>query len=160
MVTCGGVASVLALASWGGVIVFRLFEGTSDPFTYHRVSGQVVYDDGSLIPAGDLMLTFVPMVGTAVGARHPRPGYATVMVKTGDFTCASTRRHGDGLVAGRHKVLVTGPNRLPLAKEVLSADYAAYDTTPLEVDTRTQRFDLVVKRPAPKNNPKAGKQLR
>ena len=157
MVTLGGVVSVLALAIWGGVIVFRLFESKSDPFTYHRVSGRVVYEDGSPIPAGDLTLTFVPMVGAAGGERYPRPGHASVMVKTGDFTHASTRRHGDGLVAGRHKVLVTGPNRLPLAKEVLSADYAAYDTTPLEVDTRTQRFDLMVKRPVPKNNPKAGK---
>jgi hypothetical protein len=160
MVTLGGIASVLALAIWGGVIVFRLFESTSDPFTYHRVSGRVVYEDGIPIPAGDLTLTFVPMVGTAGGARHPRPGHATVMTETGDFACASTRRHGDGLVAGRHKVLVTGPNRLPLAKEVLSADYAAYDTTPLEVDTRTQRFDIIVKRPMPIINPKAAKQLR
>lgn len=120
-----------------------------DPFSYCRIHGCLTYEDGEVLPAKEVTLTFVPVDVAADSRRHPRTGQATLIPETGRFEFASTRRRGDGVVAGWHKVLVTGPNRLPLAVDVVSPDYSSFDTTPLKVDSRSGRLDLKVGRPPP-----------
>lgn len=145
VIACGaGVFAVGCL-----IAVSLLFGSPRDPFSYRRIHGRLTYDDGEVLPAKEVTLTFVPVDVAADGRRHPRTGQATLIPETGRFEFASTRRRGDGVVAGWHKVLVTGPNRLPLAVDVVSADYSSFDTTPLKVDSRGGRLELMVRRPPP-----------
>ena len=120
-----------------------------DPYTYRRVSGTTLYEDGQVIPAEVLTLTFIPLVPPQSPRIHPRPGFALVDPKTGAFQSTTSRKPGDGLVKGGHKVLISGDNRLPLPDDIVPLEYADFKTTPLEVDTKTGTFHLKVKRPAP-----------
>jgi hypothetical protein len=57
MLVCGVAGLVVC-----GVFVSRLFSrGVDGPFSYRRVSGTVLYEDGGFIPAGALTLTFISM---------------------------------------------------------------------------------------------------
>lgn len=139
----GSCLLLVALVAAG----LTVFGRASDPFTYRRVNGSILYEGDDIIPSGELVLTFVPVFAAEDG-RRPRPGNAVVAAETGRFDSASTLRQGDGLASGKHKVLVTGPNRLPLSTDVVPKEYAIVDETPLEVDTRDRTFDLKVRRPA------------
>ena len=118
-----------------------------DPFSYVNASGRVSYDDGSLIPAPTLVLYFLPQTA-AVGNAHPRVGWCNVDTKTGEFRNATTHAPHDGLVRGKHKVTITGPDKLPLPTNLVPAEYGDFKTTPLEVDTDNLPFVIKVAKPS------------
>jgi hypothetical protein len=131
-----------------GLAGSQLFSGKgTDPYTYRRVSGDVLYEDGQVIPVRALQLTFVPLAPPINPRLNPRPGFAIVDVKTGAFISATSRKPGDGIVQGTHKVLLSGENRMPLPEDLIPAEYANFKTTPLEVDTKTGTLHLKVKKP-------------
>jgi hypothetical protein len=149
-----GVAGVVVCAA----LVGRLFSrGGDDPFSYRRVSGTVLYEDGGVIPAGALTLTFVSTAPPYSPRMHPRPGIASVNPKTGDFQSVTSHKPGDGLVMGSHKVLISGDNRRPLPEDVIPPEYTDFKTTPLQVDTEAGPFLLKVRRPPPAPKQEAGK---
>lgn len=141
----GAVGAVVCAA-----FVSRLFSGGNDgPFVYRPVSGTVAYEDGRVIPAGALTLTFISMTPPHSPRIHPRPGIASVDPKTGAFQSATSHKPGDGLVRGMHKVLISGDNRRPLPEDVVPPEYTDFKTTPLQVDTEAGPFRLKVRRPPP-----------
>jgi hypothetical protein len=145
MLVCG-VAGVVVC----GIFISRLFSGgDDDPFSYRRVSGNVLYEDGGVIPADALTLTFISMDPPHNPRMYPRPGIASVDPKTGAFQSATSYKPGDGLVKGSHKVLISGDNRRPLSENVVPAEYTDFKTTPLQVDTEAGQFILKVRRPMP-----------
>jgi hypothetical protein len=145
MLACGVAGLVVC-----GVFVSRLFSrGGDDPFSYRRVSGTVLYEDGGVIPAGVLTLTFISMAPPHSPRMHPRPGIASVDPKSGVFQAATSHKPGDGLVEGPHKVLIGGDNRRPLPEDVVPREYTDFKTTPLQVDTEAGQFFLKVRRPLP-----------
>ena len=133
-----------------GMAVRKLLSGRdSDPYTYRPVSGVVHYEDGKVIPTDVLTLTFIPLAPPRSPRIYPRPGFAVVDPKTGVFQAPTSRKPGDGLVEGGHKVLITGLNRLPIPEEIVPREYADFDATPLTVNTSEGRFELKVRRPPP-----------
>jgi hypothetical protein len=141
-----GIAGVVVC----GLLVSRLFSrGDDDPFSYQTVSGNVLYEDGGIIPAGALTLTFISTAPPHGPRTYPRPGIASVDPKTGAFQSATSHKPGDGLVKGSHKVLISGDNRRPLPEDVVPAEYTDFKTTPLQVDTASGQLFLKVRRPLP-----------
>jgi hypothetical protein len=139
-----GVAIAMLLLLLG----VRLFMGgSSGPFAYEHVSGDVLYEDGQTIPAEGLSITFIPLVPPHNQHTYPRPGFASVDAKTGAFRSVTSKRSGDGLVKGTHKVLIADLNRQPLPPDVVPAEYAQFATTPLTIDTSSRRLQLRVARP-------------
>lgn len=133
----GPLASVLCLLMLAGC-------GSGDPFNYVQVSGKVTFEDGSLIPADPLVLTFYPQSAPLDEKTHPRMGTAVVDKATGTFSSATSHKAGDGLVRGKHKVTLPS-SASPL---VVSAEYTDPATTPLEVDTADLPFKLQVRKPS------------
>jgi hypothetical protein len=80
--------------------------GSGEPFDMLPVSGKVTYEDGSPISAARIEVTFEPQVEPIDQKTHARHGVAEVNVKDGTFSKAASRKPGDGLVVGRHKVRV------------------------------------------------------
>jgi len=119
-----------------------------DPYSYVKVSGKVTYDDGSLIPAKTIELSFIPQTATAVGKLYPKAGSCNIDTKTGEFRNVTTHTPFDGLVPGKHKVQITGASHAPLPKDIVPAEYASPVKTPLEVDTDNLPFEIKVKKPA------------
>ncbi len=117
------------------------------PFSYVNVHGKVTYEDGSLIPVTYLELLFIPQAA-AVGKKYPRTGVVLVNVKTGEFSNSTSHTPFDGLVRGKHKVIVTGQNHVPLPKDIIPAKYADVTNTPLEIDTDQGVLTIKVRMPA------------
>jgi hypothetical protein len=114
--------------------------GNREPFEYVKVEGKVSYEDGSRIPAG-LVVKFIPQWPPREGTMTPRPGEAHVDAKTGMFSHVTSHTAGDGIVAGKHKVLILqgGP--------LVPKEYTRPETTPLTVNASDSPFDLKVRKP-------------
>jgi hypothetical protein len=123
--------------------------GHSDPYSYVKVHGTLTYEDGSLIPAQEIGLTFVPDAAS-IGKTHPKAGFCFIDTKTGEFRDVTTHTPFDGLVRGKHKVQVTGQNHVPLPTTIVPAEYADPSKTPLVVDTDHLPFEIKVAKPASK----------
>jgi hypothetical protein len=121
--------------------------GSPDPFSYVQVSGKITYDDGSPIPVDRLALLFLSQGGPLDAKTHPRPATAIVDRTTGEIRDVSSHKFRDGLVPGRHKVLLSSGNGQPLSPDVVPPEYCDLQKTPLEVDTARQPFILKVRKP-------------
>jgi len=132
-----------------GVVIGFLSSGcgTRDPFRYVPVSGVITYEDGTLIPADEMMLLFFPQSAPLNERTHPRPGMAYVDKATGRFEKATSHKLGDGLVRGRHKVTIVNMVRAPFPPEIVPPEYADPATTPLEVDTADAPFHIKIRKP-------------
>lgn len=113
----------------------------NNPFEHVLVRGKISYEDGTVIPAEGLRLFFKSETPPIDNKTHPRPGVADVNVKDGTFELASTYKYGDGLVSGRHKVvLVIQPETL------VPREYTSAMTTTLVIDTADVPLDIKVRR--------------
>lgn len=141
----------VAVVLLGIAVVARgCFGGSDDSFRFINVSGKVRYEDGALIPAKRLALTFVPLETVSDNKKFARPGLALVDEKTGGFRAATTKKPNDGIVFGRHRVVLSVLDREPLPDDVVPAIYKDQAKSPLEVDTRKQPFDIRIARPPKK----------
>jgi hypothetical protein len=136
-------------AALGAACLAALFAagcGGGGPYDLVKVSGSLKYEDGSLIPAEAILLRFDPEAASLDAKTHPRKGMTRVNVADGTFDSVTTHKYADGLVAGRHKVMV-----FPTAKgkpaKLIPDEYIDPAKTPLEVDTDDQPFELRVKKP-------------
>ena len=135
-----GVVSFLAILAAAGC-------GSNEPFTHVPVSGLVTYEDGSLIPVDTLALRFVPQSKPVDPKTHPRPGMAIIDKATGKFTSATSHKANDGLVRGKHKVVLTSMGETPLLPSIVPPEYCDPAKTPLMVDTADTPFDLKIRKP-------------
>ena len=119
----------------------------SNPYDVVEVSGTVTYEDGSLIPADSIMLKFEPQAAPLDTKTHPRKGFADVNVSDGTFQFATTHQHADGLVTGKHKVLVAARSKDSKAANLVPKEYQRPDTTPAEIDTDELPLKIQVRKP-------------
>src|SRR3954462_4522935 len=118
--------------------------GSDSPFKYVRASGKITYEDGSPIPGG-IRLMFVPENIEAKGNSHPRLGMADVD-SSGKFDCVTSYKFGDGLVPGKHRVVIQGAADRAGIAAVPKEDTSA-ETTKITVDTGNLPFDIKVPKP-------------
>jgi hypothetical protein len=118
-----------------------------EPFPHVQVRGTVSYEDGSRIPADQIILRFEPQIPPKDAKTFPRPGLSYVTVKDGTFDTVTTHKHGDGLVKGQHRVLVVATGTDSEGRPVVPAEYADSATTPLLVHTEDSPFHLKIRRP-------------
>ena len=118
------------------------------PYDLVQVAGTVKYEDGSLIPAETIMLKFEPQAKPLDAKTHPRKAYGRVNVADGTFDTVTTHKYGDGVVAGRHKVLVIPTTADGKITKLIPDEYRNPGTTPVEVDTDHQPMEIRVKKPS------------
>lgn len=118
-----------------------------EPFSHIQVSGKLRYEDGSPIPCDGIALTFLSQTPPKDPKTYPRPGVVVIDKDTGEFKHVTTHKYNDGLIVGKHKVLVTNMSGTPLPAAIVPPEYADSEKTPLTVDTADQPFDLRVTKP-------------
>ena len=138
-VKCGG--ALLALAFVLAVVGC----GSDNPFDQVQVSGKVTFDDGTPIP-GEVHVTFVPQTDPLDPKTYPKNGYTRADAQ-GNFSAFTSYRDGDGVVQGKHKVLIVTRDPIGRATDTIPQEYWGAQTTPLEVDTADSPFDLKVRKP-------------
>jgi len=121
--------------------------GDSQPFSKVQISGTVRYDDGTLIPAHRLVLTFVSQTKPLDAKTYPRPGRAEVDVKDGTFHVVTSVRYGDGMVVGEHQVCLTALDKNQIPLPVIPEEYATPKTTPLIISTDDSPLEIRIPRP-------------
>ena len=120
---------------------------SSEPFDYIPASGSVTYEDGSLIPADRLVITFVPQVELGDEKVHPPNSIADVNTADGTFDAVTSHQNGDGMIAGRHKVQIVALDAQQNLTAAVPRLYTSASTTPLEVDTADRPFQLKIPKP-------------
>ncbi len=118
--------------------------GNPEPFAYVKVKGKVTYEDGTLIPASRIVVSFVSQAPPIDGKTHAPPGRAEVDVKTGEFSVVTSHTYNDGLIRGDHKVLIQGAGTL------VPAEYGDPAKTPLMANTNKTPFEFKVRKPGGK----------
>ncbi len=129
--------------------------GDSIPFDIVPVKGKVTYEDGSIIKAARILVTFNPIDAKVVKKKTAPGGRVTIDLKDGTFSEVTSRKYNDGLLIGRHKVVVVafeiGPGGPSVPSNVVPAIYRKLATTPLEVEveaSNNNNIHIRVKKPS------------
>jgi hypothetical protein len=117
-----------------------------------QVSGTVRYEDGSLIPSKSIIIRFEPLSPPLDEKTHPKPGNAMIDPDDGSFDVVTTYRYGDGIVRGRHKVLIRERAAAPRSQDtpanaLIPERFHDPASTPLEIDSRDSPFEFKVPKP-------------
>lgn len=118
-----------------------------NPFEQVKVRGTLTYDDGSLIPAEMIILKFEPLAKPLDAKTHPPAGMSYVNVEDGTFDVVTSHKYADGLVRGKHRVLVAATTKSGKSTQLVPSEYIDSERTPLFVDTAETPFQLVVRKP-------------
>jgi DNA-binding NarL/FixJ family response regulator len=109
------------------------------------VHGQVLYEDGSTLPAGICELMFHSLAAPTQG--RIRLGRGVLEGQKGELQRVCYDAKFPGLPPGEYKVTVRLPGQVPLPEYIAAAKYGDPATTPLVVDTTLERFVLKIKKP-------------
>lgn len=119
--------------------------GSSAPFEYIPVSGQLTYVDGSIIPTSGMKLQFQAVNPPVVEGMHARIATADLNTE-GKFSEVTSYKFGDGLIPGKHKVAI-GYATDKSGKLLVPKSVTGLGTTELIVDTA--QLPLKIKVPKP-----------
>ncbi len=125
--------------------------GSGEPFSYVPASGKITYDDGTPIAAPSVRLTFIAQNPPSAGDEKifARPATVNADPKTGEFSDITSHKYADGLLPGKHKVIVTPQDEKNRPLDgVVAPEYRDIKSTPIVVDTANQPFVIKVKKPA------------
>ena len=123
--------------------------GSENPFDHVQIRGAVTYQDGSPIPGHRVQVTFIPQRDPLDAKTHPKNGY-TDLGSEGQTGIITSYKYGDGVVRGKHKVVVLSLTAEDTPTSAVPKEYWSEQTTPLEIDTADSPFELKVRRPTPK----------
>jgi hypothetical protein len=137
-----------ALSLWA-LAALACFAGCSkgNPYDLVKIKGTVKYEDGTLIPAETIILKFEPEAAPIDAKTIPRKAYGRVNVQDGTFDTITTHKYGDGIVVGKHKVLIIPMTSEGKQTSLVPPEYQGVATTPVEIDTAAQPLDIKVKKP-------------
>ena len=110
-----------------------------DAYDTVDISGTVTYEDGSLIPAEQIMVEFNSQQKNLDEKTYPRIGKAEVNVKDGKFDVVSTYNFGDGVIVGEHKVVVKAYQNGAPSHKFFPKTYSDVTTTPLKITVGAER---------------------
>jgi hypothetical protein len=130
-----------------GLLVALAGCGSGNPWDPVRVTGTITYEDGSLIPVKSLKLYFVPQTPPADAKTFPREGAVGVNVSDGTFKDVTTYKYADGLIPGKHKVVVVAYDGERDLSPKVPKEYSAPTTTTLEIDTADAPLEIKIRKP-------------
>jgi hypothetical protein len=121
--------------------------GSGNPWEPVPVNGKITYEDGSIIPVKSIRIFFAPQTPPLDDKTFPRQGAVGVNVADGSFDQVTTYKFADGLIPGKHKVVVAADDgdREPSPK--VPKEYTSADTTPLEIDTADSPLHIKIRKP-------------
>ncbi len=133
------------------LVIFAGCSGQDNPFHMAQVSGKITYAGGAPIDAAVVTVFLVPQNVPPVGNKYPRPAQ-TQLLPDGRMSDFSTVAHNDGVLVGRHKVMLRANNSdHTLCPMAVAKKYLDAATTPLEVEVTANgpnEYELIVEKGA------------
>ncbi len=139
-----GAVCLVALLSLAGC------GGSGDPFAYVQAKGSVKFADGTPVNAPLVRLIFIPQDFKQPDEKtFPPKGNADVS-SDGTFDTITSHKPGDGLLPGKHKVLVLTQDKMGMPlQNIVPPAYSDPAKTPVLVDTANpDSFNIKVEKPA------------
>jgi hypothetical protein len=137
---------------WTGIlgIATLLVAGCSanrSPYEIVQRAGRITYEDGSPIP-GEIIVKFLPQRAAINAKEHPKPATAEVGAD-GQFLSLTTWKYNDGIIPGKHKVVVLSAPNSPAAAQAVDREYGSEETTPLTIEVLDDSapIDIKISRP-------------
>ena len=124
--------------------------GGGGPYGTKKITGTILYDDGSVIPADRIELRFISQEPPVDSKTYPKPGLVDVNVTDGTFSDVSTYRYGDGIIKGKHKIAAMSLDAKNMPTTSIPLEFNSPDTSTLEVDSSESTFKLVIPKPKKK----------
>ena len=121
--------------------------GDSGPFQYVPIEGKVSYEDGTLIDAPTVRLTFTAVERGDNPNLRPRPANTSLNVADGTFDNVTSYKYGDGLVPGKHRVAIVALGEKGNMLNLVPADYTNSAKSPLIIDTKEAPLDIRIPKP-------------
>ena len=131
------------------IVLLCMILGCGSPDTTYdvvAVQGSVAYEDGTPIPG--LRVTFVSQSPSLNEKTHPRPGVAGIADDGMTIEQVTTYKFGDGLITGKHKVVVKSKVINGPPNNAVHPKYSSAKTTPLTVDTAEIPFSIKIEKPS------------
>lgn len=115
-----------------------------------KVYGKVSYDDGTPIKAPEeIKVKFISENAPAVDEKTHARMAGALLNPDGRFDTVTTHTFGDGILPGKHKVLVfVVDDRNQPIEGFVPPEYGDPAKTPIEVDTAKLPWEIKVKKPA------------
>ncbi len=135
----------LSAMVWFAALAWCAGCGSTGPYEYVPVHGTVTYEDGTRIPLGGMRLLFLAQDAPEVAGAHPRQAMANVNDQ-GEFECATTYKYGDGLIPGKHKVVIQAEAEKD-GRKILPKSCLGPATTTIVVDTTDLPLEVKVPKP-------------
>jgi hypothetical protein len=146
---------LLSLTAVLAVVSLLIGCGGGNPYGTVKVSGKVVYEDGSAWTTPDTTIHFVSQLPKKDSKTYPRVGSAEVNAD-GTFSGATTYDYLDGVIKGPCKIYLSirkapsdDPKALPdytdeeLAK-IAKIEYFKPDMTPITMDIKGGKIEIKV----------------
>jgi hypothetical protein len=111
-----------------------------------RVKGRILYEDGGVIPAPSLMLSFTPEVMGVDGGGAGRTNSVSVDPTTGRFDSPFVHNRSLKDFPNYCVCVVAGPQE-PLPADIVLQEFSEPQTSQLRADVRNLPLDLRVARP-------------
>jgi hypothetical protein len=121
--------------------------GKGTPYRCIPVTGKVTYEDGSLIPADMIRITFQSLAKPIDAKTLPKDGRANVDAKSGKFDFVTTFTNRDGIIQGEHKVVVLCIRKGLQTHNLIPADYSDSAKTPLRIQSSDSPIILKIPKP-------------
>jgi len=117
--------------------------GTDGP-TMGKVTGKVLYKDGSVPTGGEVVIRFEPAPGTNAEIRKA----ASCMIMEDGTYDLLTVKPGDGAIFGTYKVVFTILESYRTGVSLVDEKYTKAETTPFErvIDSSSHQFDFEIER--------------
>ncbi len=139
----------MTLAIFGSFLAATLIGcGGGEPFSYVKVQGSVKYADGSKIDAPAIRLIFIPQDAKSADPKINPPAGNAEVKPDGTFDSVTSHTPNDGLVPGKHKVLVQTTSKYDMPLRILDPKYSDATKTPLMADTANpDSFNFIIEKP-------------
>ena len=116
--------------------------------SYVKVNGKVSYTDGTPIKATEIKLIFIPETLPTVDEQTHARAATAYLKPDGTFDAVTSHTLDDGLLPGKHKVLIfITDGRNQRIDGLVPAEYRDPAKTPIEVDTANLPMEIKVKKP-------------
>jgi hypothetical protein len=142
----GAASGIVALWLVYATGASLLFGPPADAIAYRKVRGTVLYEDGSVIPSGPLLLELAPSVDRAK-AKGDRTAAFVVDGKTGEFSGVMTYQRSNKARTMPYRAVLRTAEQAAVPAAIVPMAYGELAATPARVNVMDRHLAIRIRKP-------------